>query len=191
MKLSIALLAAGRSTRFGGGKLDAPFRGKPLGRRALDAALEIGTVAIVVGDPAPLFALEAAERGEAILLPNPRAEEGLGTSVARAADHAAGAGADALLLLLADMPFITPATLAELARQPPSAVRHAGGQPGIPACVPASWFPDLQALEGDRGASALLRARPVRLIDIAQDELRDIDTKVELEELARRARGAP
>src|SRR3990167_9285242 len=108
--LAIALLAAGEARRFGGGKLDADLRGKRLGRHSLDAALALdqGPVLVVIGDPAPAFAREA---GDVELLVNRNAAEGLDTSVALAARHAAGQGAQALLLLAADMPRASQATL--------------------------------------------------------------------------------
>jgi len=190
--LAIAILAAGGGTRFGGGKLDAMLGGKRLGQYAVDAAQALGRPKIVVGKPIPDFASEALALGEATLLKNKRAEEGLGTSVALAAMQAAAAGADALLLLSADMPLVRPETLAALVEavgELPSCVRHPDGHAGIPACFPPAWFPRLAALEGDKGAGALLRDAEVTTIDTAQDELRDVDTVAELEKLAAELRG--
>ena len=49
----VAVLAAGRGTRFGGGKLEAICAGKPLGRWALDAVAEAGLEpGIVITGPA-------------------------------------------------------------------------------------------------------------------------------------------
>ena len=79
--LAIALLAAGKAERFGGGKLDADLNGKRLGQHALDAALalEQGPVLVVVGEPVPAFPHESRQ---ADLTQNSKASEGLGTSVA-------------------------------------------------------------------------------------------------------------
>ena len=185
--LAIALLAAGKASRFGGGKLDAELRGKRLGRHALDAALALdqGPVIVVIGDPVPVF---AAEVGHVELLANPHAADGLGTSVALAARHASEQGAMALLLLAADMPLVSATTLRRLidvcAPGVPSAVRHADGHPGIPACFPHDWFDALQELGEDRGAGALLRASDsVRGIAVPLEELVDIDTTQDLERL--------
>jgi len=178
--LAIALLAAGKASRFGGGKLDANLRGKRLGRHALDAAvaLDQGPVLVVTGDPVPAFATEAGALAE--VLPNPRASEGLGTSVADAARQAAEEGSLALLLLAADMPLVSEHTLRRLvdacAPGIPSAVRHTDGHPGIPACFPREWFEALQGLDGDRGAGALLRrADGMRTIAVPDRELADVD----------------
>jgi molybdenum cofactor cytidylyltransferase len=183
--LSIALLAAGEARRFGGGKLDAELRGKPLGRHALDAALALdqGPVLVVVGDPVPAF----VDGAQVELIANPHAAEGLGISVALAARHAEVSGALALLLLAADMPLVSSATLRRLvdtcAPDTPSAVRHVDGHPGIPACFPRTWFEALKALTGDQGAGKLLRGADARVLMIPESELVDVDTPQDLTQL--------
>lgn len=179
--LAIAILAAGSARRFGGGKLDADCGGKPLGQWALDAAQEVeGRLAVVVGPEAPAFA-EGRE-----LVVNPQAEEGLGTSAAVAARWAIATGADALLIVLADMPLTAGATLQAIAEGPlPAAAAWAGGKPGAPACFPASMFADLAVLQGEDGASRLLRGRrDVRLVEVSEEELRDVDRPEDLADVA-------
>lgn len=187
--LAIALLAAGSARRFGGGKLDADLAGKRLGRHALDAVLTLGCgkPLIVVGPEAAAFATEAQTEGLASPVVNSQALEGLGTSVAHAARHAGEAGAKKLLLLAADMPLVSAATLRaliEACANAPACVRHADGHPGIPACFPATSFAALAALGGDKGAGALLRSSEVKVLDIDPRELRDVDTLAELKKLA-------
>lgn len=189
--LHIAILAAGQSTRFGSNKLDAHFAGRPLGGFALDSALALDPerLTIIVAEPVPEFARRAADDGVVDLLLNPRAQEGISTSVALAASKAAAAGADALLLLLADMPFVAADTLRQLATAVapgrPAAVRHGDGKAGIPACFPRDHLPALQALQGDHGAAMLLRqSQNVTLIATGASELRDIDVPDDLDEAA-------
>lgn len=184
--LAIAILAAGKARRFGGGKLDAPLAGKPLGRWALDTARVLAPerLALVVGDPAPRFAREAG----CDLLVNHRAAEGLGTSAALAAGWAAESASDALLVLLADMPLIAPETLERLAGAAlaglPAAVAHSG-RPGAPAAFPMRLFPALQELTGDSGAAQVLRGLPgVLLTETTANELRDVDRPEDLSEIA-------
>lgn len=180
MSLAIAILAAGGATRFGGGKLDAPCAGKPLGQWALDAATAVphDRLAVVVSDPVPGFA-HGCE-----LLVNARAAEGLGTSAALAARWAAGY--DKLLVVLADMPLISPATLRKLAAaESPAAVAYPGGKPGAPGCFPAELFPQLEVLSGDNGAAQVLRCLSgLTLIDVPAGELRDVDRPEDLVEVA-------
>lgn len=186
--LAIVLLAAGKASRFGGGKVDADLHGTRLGRHSLDTALALdqGPVMVVVGEPVPSFVTEAAELVKP--LANPRVGEGLGTSVALAARYAETLGCMALLLLAADMPRVSEATLRRLvdacAPGKPSAVRHPDGRPGIPACFPRDWFTALQGLGGDSGAGALLRDAPTaRIIAVPASELADVDTRQDLEKL--------
>ena len=180
MSLAIALLAAGGAKRFGGGKLDADCAGKPLGRWALDAALGLPheRLAIVVGNPVPKFA-----QGCEVLV-NARATEGLGTSAALAAQWATGS--DALLILLADMPLVSTATLEKLVQAGgPAAVRYPGDKPGAPACFPAELFAALEALTGDSGAAHVLRGAPsLMLIQTLPEELRDVDRFEDLADVA-------
>lgn len=186
--LTIALLAAGRASRFGGGKLDADLRGKRLGRHALDTALALdqGAALVVVSEPVPAFAAEAGELAE--LLVNPHAADGLGTSVALAARHAEAQGSMALLLLAADMPLVSGTTLRRLvnacAPGMAAAVRHSDSYPGIPACFSREWFGRLQGLTGDQGAGKLLRGSDrVQAIAVPARELTDVDTARDLARL--------
>lgn len=186
-RITIAILAAGKAERFGGGKLDAELGNWPLGYYAVDAALdcELGQPLIVASEPVPLFASEADRRGRARLVLNPHANEGLATSVALAARMASEAGSGALLLMLADMPHVSASTLLELieacAPKKPAAVRYEAGHPGIPACFPADYFDALQQLKGDKGAGELLRrANHLALIDVPHSELADVDTEEDL-----------
>jgi molybdenum cofactor cytidylyltransferase len=185
--VTIAILAAGKAERFGGGKLDAELGSWPLGNYALDAALdcELGRPLIVAGDPPPLFASEADRRWRARLAINPHPDKGLASSVAIAAHAALEAGSEFLLLMLADMPHVSTATLLELVEaagpKKPAAVLHEAGHPGIPACFPRDYFDALRQLDGDKGAAELLRrAKHLALIHVPHSELADVDTEEDL-----------
>ncbi len=187
---ALALLAAGSASRFGGGKLDALLHGKPLARHALDTllALSMGKPQVVVAPQPPAFAERAAAEGLAELVINSRAETGLGSSVACAAKHAEQAGADVLLLCLADMPLVSLSTLSALLEGAetghPSATLHSGGKAGIPACFPRDWFPLLETLGGAEGAGSLLRqSAQTRLVRPESAELTDVDHKEDLTRL--------
>lgn len=186
-RLCVAIMAAGAARRFEGPKLDVEFRSKRLGRHVVDAALELEAqnLVIVVGDTCPEFAREAEAEGIAMLRFNPEARLGLARSIAVAARHAAKAGSEKLLLLLGDMPFVTPSTLRRLVGAAtvgcPSAALYPGGKAGIPVCLAADQFGDMLLLQGDRGAASYLSARPRCLkIDVPLHELRDIDTRTDL-----------
>lgn len=185
--VTIAILAAGSAERFGGGKLDAELGSWPLGNYALDAALdcELGRPLIVAGDPPPLFAGEADRRWRGRLLTNPDPARGLASSVAIAAHAAVDAGSEKLLLMLADMPHVSTATLLDLVAacgpKTPAAVLHEAGHPGIPACFPRDYFEALRQLKGDKGAGDLLRrAKHLALVEVPHSELADVDTPEDL-----------
>ena len=184
-KLAIAILAAGTGSRFGGHKLDAELAGRMIGTYAVEAAATLGVPKIVSSLPLPEFAAEAMACGEAQILKNKDAGEGLSASVALAAIQASAAGAHALLLVAADMPMVTAATLQKLADAVapgvPACASYGEGRPGIPACFPADWFAKLASLTGDQGAGMLLRdADSVTLIEVQHEELADVDTAKDL-----------
>ncbi|HET9628278.1 MAG TPA: NTP transferase domain-containing protein [Novosphingobium sp.] len=171
----IALLAAGRASRFGADKLSAPCAGAPLASHAVRALRGTGFDAICITAPGA----RPGWLGDKIAaIANPRAAEGLGTSVALAAREAQRRGAPLLLLQLADMPCVTTGLLLAVAAAGPlAACRYPSGRPGVPAMLPAARFAELAALAGDRGAAGLLAGDPaVALVDCPADELIDVDT---------------
>lgn len=182
----VAVLAAGRGSRFGGGKLDAPCGGRPLGSWTLDAVVEAGLPPglIVTQSETPKFAREA--KGWTIL-PNAQSETGLASSLACAARHALAKRAPALLVLLADMPLVPGQFLRDLAEAgAPAATTYPGGRPGVPALLPAYLFERLASLKGDRGATSLLATDPdTRWLAAEPDWLLDVDTPEELIEADR------
>ena len=174
----VAVLAAGRATRFGGAKLEAPCAGRPLGRWALDAVEEAGLKPglIVTGPEGVSFA-----EGWTKLI-NPQPEAGLASSLALAAQVALAGGARSLLVLLADMPLVAAAYLRELAATPPpAATRQADGRAGVPALLNHALMKKASGLTGDRGAAPLLRR--ARLLGPPAGSLFDVDTPADLAEV--------
>jgi len=181
----VAVLAAGRGTRFGGGKLEAMCAGKRLGRWSLDAiegaGLRPGT--IVTGPEGVTFA------GSWTVLVNPAPEAGLGSSLALAASGALDAGARSMLVLLADMPLVTAAYLRRLASaRAPAATRHPDGRPGVPGLLDRALMERAARLSGDRGAGPLLAG--ATLLDPPVGMLRDVDTPEDLASVERILRQA-
>ncbi len=176
----VAVLAAGRGTRFGGGKLEAACAGKSLGRWALDAVAEAGLApgVIVTGPEGVGF----AEGWTALVNPHP--EQGLGSSLALAAQAALDRGAQSLLVLLADMPLV-PADYVRVlaAASAPAATRQPDGRGGVPALLDRSLIGIAARLTGDRGAGPLLAGIP--LLDAPAGALHDVDTAEDLAEVER------
>ena len=160
-RIHALVLAAGSGSRFGGGKLMAPWRGGVLLDGALDAAFAapVDAVHVVVGADLAIGA-HARARGAEIVEAQDHAL-GLSASL-RAGVAALPEGAAGVLVFLGDMPRVPHAILAPLVEAIASgavaAVPVFEGMIGNPAALSASLFPQLLALEGDRGARALIES---------------------------------
>jgi molybdenum cofactor cytidylyltransferase len=169
-RVMAVLLAAGRGERFGGDKLSASFRGRPLGTHAAEtlAAIPFAAHLAVTGpsavDLAALgFDCRAAPPGAAMSV-------SLKLGVAAAAETAC----DACLIMLADMPLVPAAHIHALlaAHDGMLTATLSDGRRMVPALIARAAFPLVATLTGDQGARALLRdaagvaAPPEWLVDI-------------------------
>ena len=151
------ILAAGAGHRMGGPKALLSYQGETLLRRAARAALGAGCAPVlaVVGDWDPGLGGLAVQT-----LVNPEATEGMASSI-RIGVAALPPEAEAVLILGVDQPVVDSVLLRHLldlsAADParPAACAYAGTL-GIPAVLPQRLFGDLMALQGDRGAKAIL-----------------------------------
>lgn len=178
----VAVLAAGLASRFGGGKLDAECAGKPLGRWALDAVAVAGFPpgVIIVGPRPPAFTC-AAEGWTC--LTNPAPEQGLGHSVAIACQQAQ-AQSRGVLLVLADMPLVTPDHLRDLCSGPSSAATvYPDKRAGVPAYIAPGDIGIFTSLGEDSGAAKLFPGLDtLALYDPAPSTLLDVDDARSLDE---------
>jgi molybdenum cofactor cytidylyltransferase len=184
MTVAALLLAAGRSSRFGtADKLVASLGGVPLALRAARTLLEVPVAArfIVMGEArfdCPGFETVA----------NPEPEAGLSLSIAMGIAAAESVGAHAVLIALADMPFVTREHYARILafhRGRSSRATSSNGESTMPpALFGGDWFGELKMLAGDRGAQSLLSAADIVKAD--PDELLDIDRVDDLEVARRR-----
>lgn len=184
-RVAAIVLAAGRSTRMGGpNKLLAPLAGRPLVRRAVEAACASRAAAVIVvtGHEAP--AVRATLGGLPVrFVHSPDYAEGLSTSLAAGLDGLAG-DIEAAAVLLGDMPMVTSAMIDRLieAHQPARgaliALSTSGGQRGNPVLWSRRFFPELKAVQGDTGGRALLAAYPEAIVEVEQGEAAalDVDT---------------
>lgn len=172
-----AVLAAGRSRRFGGDKLLHVFDGRPLGDHIAITLANLPLLQRIAVCPpdAPARREIYSARGF-VVLDNPQPDRGMGSSLAFAAQHAAVIGADALLVCLADMPHVPATHLLGLLAQA-SLDRNAATEVGELRCPPVAFgaraLPKLARLSGDRGARSLLAAAIV--VPAAADTVRDYD----------------
>jgi molybdenum cofactor cytidylyltransferase len=183
--LAIALLAAGSSRRFGGDKLLSDFRGQPLVSHAASALIAFPAalhVAIVRPDDVRLGTIL---KGHGFALhQNLDHQRGLSRSIHCAVERAEDAGCDALLIALADMPFVTTQHVENmLAHYDPDKIltTTAGDVLSPPALFPKVHWPALLQSDGDRGAGALLKQ--AQRIETDPKTLADVDTPEMLDAL--------
>lgn len=173
------LLAAGHSRRFGPtNKLLATLRGIALVDHAARAmrASGVDVLLAVVSDDA----VAARLNGFDIVRP-PEPVPAQSDSLRAGVAAAALSGSDRVLIALGDMPFVTSkhlrAVMAQCDDTIPSATTD-GTRPTPPACFPRIAFGALLALNGDRGAGAMLADLPDdALVRAPTGMLRDLDTR--------------
>ncbi|MCP9222090.1 NTP transferase domain-containing protein [Erythrobacter sp. LQ02-29] len=144
--LLTVLLAAGAARRFGGGKLDAPVAGRPLGTWSAIALQRLpASGRLIVVPPTPPAFVDALEGWD--IATNPMPERGIGGSIAIAARHAAAYGFERMVVALADMPLVPSDHFAALADGDAIAfTRYPDGSPGVPAAFPQRRFAALAEL---------------------------------------------
>ncbi|MEX6509083.1 NTP transferase domain-containing protein [Jiella sp. M17.18] len=188
--VDIVVLAAGRSSRMGGpNKLLATFDGVPLVRRSVTTALgakNARTVRVVTGHMAAEIAgvltglpVETVE--------NPAYAEGLSTSLK--AGFAACAGADGVMVMLADQPLLTAADLdrliAAFTGEGSAAIVAASdrGRRRNPVILSCAFDEDIAVLSGDIGAAPIIAAHPDALteVELGAAAGTDVDTPEALE----------
>ena len=186
MTVAGILLAAGEGRRFGADKLMHPLAdGTPIAvhsARNLVQAMP-GAIAVVRSARSELARRLSAEGLAVVECAD--AAEGMGRTLA--AGVRASRDATGWVVALADMPFVRPQTLRAVAQALGDgaaivALTH-GGRRGNPVGLSASYFDELAALAGDRGARDILRRDAAAVRQIETDDpgvLRDIDTPRDL-----------
>ena len=178
--IAVALLAAGQSVRFGSDKLLAEIDGEPLGLKAANTLMNLGfghhfAVCRTDGD----LAAHYARLGLTVII-NDEPKRGQAHSLHLAVEGAIATEAKALLVILADMPFVSSAHLMALvAAFEGSITASTNGQTSMPPAIfPREDWPDLLATSGDAGARGLLTN--AKLVAASCEELRDIDVGADL-----------
>ena len=179
--IALVLLAAGKGSRFGGGKLAALLGGKPV---ALHAAAMLGAMPFacrfaVVSPQTPDL---GAHGFISLPLDPPGALQSRSLAIGVLAAQAAGARA--VMVALADMPLITAVHIEALAASFDGNLiaSSAAGRMMPPAIFAASHFAALTTLVGDRGAGSLLADAPS--LPLSPSEALDIDLAKDLTKAA-------
>jgi molybdenum cofactor cytidylyltransferase len=179
--VAAVVLAAGGGSRFEGSehKLLAPFRGRPLVRWALDAAVAAGLdeVAVIVG----AVDLGAVVPEGVCVIENPGWASGQASSLQAAVSWALGRDHEAVVVGLGDQPLVpSSAWAAVVGSASPVAVATFDGQRRPPVRLDRSVW-SLLPTAGDEGARVLMKERPdlVREV-VCEGQSADIDNEEDL-----------
>ncbi len=183
-RIAAIVLAAGLSSRMGSNKLLQEWRGKPLLRWAVEAALASQAEPVIVVTGHEAAKIEAALSGLGVkFVHNAQFHEGLSTSL-KTGLSAVPSTADGALVLLGDMPQINAGLIDRMI----AAFSPADGRSiciamhqqrrGNPVLWARRFFPEIEGLAGDAGAKTLLDVHEELVCEIDADSgvLRDIDT---------------
>jgi len=179
--ISAIILAAGRSTRFGG------IKQLLLLDRVLEnvRAARLDDVVVVLGAHAEEIRAKVAFDRERIVI-NPDYARGMSTSI-QAGLRALPEAAEAAMIVLGDQPFVAPSTMnllidEYLRTRPAAVVPVYRGTRGNPVIVGKSLFGEMMSIEGDVGFRPILASRPAEACALSVDDpgvVNDIDTPIQ------------
>ena len=181
-RFGVILLAAGRGSRFGGGKLAADLGGVPCVWHVarMLAECRFGTMVAICAPDTPDLTQFGFER-----LPLEPPGAPLSQSITLGVEALAGRGCDAMLMALGDMPLVPRSHIQALAAgfDGNRMATRAAGVNMPPALFGVEHFPGLMQLAGDKGARDLIADAPA--VDLDADRALDIDTRENLEKAER------
>ncbi len=185
--LSAIILAAGLSSRFGKPKLLLPLNGKSLIRwtaeRVADSARsQFNELIVVVGWEAAAV-LRELEGLDIRTIFNPRFAVGMSTSLI-AGLQAMTPENDGAMIFLGDQPLVSPEVVCSMIAtfrksEQPIVVPVYNGVRGNPVLFSTSLFPELMAVEGDKGGRDVVMRSQERVATVAFPSgplAKDIDT---------------
>ena len=189
MRLACLVTAAGSGSRFGMDKLMLPVSGQPMGIHALDTLrLDAFSLRVLVTSKDKGYLMDAAkERGFEVVI-NPAPERGMSSSVRLGTEYILTTGEyDGILYAVADQPNLSASTVEKLIdafEREPACIwaPEAEGKRGNPVIFPASLFPELVQISGDKGGRRVIAAHRdlLRTVQVPARELKDIDRKEDM-----------
>jgi molybdenum cofactor cytidylyltransferase len=189
--ISGLILGAGASQRFGPPKQLLPFRGTTMLGWVVEQAqraASLDEVVVVLGRAAPQV-LEQVVLGTARVVENPGFGEGCSSSY-RAGLGALNSETAAVMIILGDLPGVTPEIINQLAeawreQEAPIALCSYEGRKGHPMIFARAMFPQLLELHGDKAAWKLVDANAalVQEVHFTLPYPDDINTREDFEQL--------
>jgi molybdenum cofactor cytidylyltransferase len=189
--ISGLILGAGASQRFGPPKQLLPFRGTTMLGWVVEQAQRaagLDEVVVVLGRAADQV-LEQVPLGTARVVENPVFGEGCSSSY-RAGLGALNSETAAVMIILGDLPGVTPEIINRLAeawreQEVPIALCSYEGRKGHPMIFARAMFPQLLELHGDKAAWKLVDANSalVQEVHFTLPYPDDINTREDFEQL--------
>ena len=184
-KIGCVIMASGLGKRFGGNKLMADFRGKPMIQCALDATAGLFSKRVVVTRHESVSALCREQNVDVVLHDLPHRSDTVRLGLEALGDL------DCCMFLPGDQPLLRRETVAMLLEtwksNPDCMIRPAfEDSEGSPVLFPAWTFPELKNLPEGKGGGVVIKNHPHELIRISLSdpvELADADTPETLERL--------
>ena len=163
MNIGIILLAAGSSTRMGQPKQLLDIAGKPLIAHAIDIALQTDAtnLVVVLGANPGLFLRKTRDLRLHYVV-NENWQRGMGSSLKAGLNHLfrLSPDTDAVLVMVADQPLVTPNHLTSLMTsindKHQIAASHYNETIGVPVAFGKIAFPELFNMEDQTGAKKIL-----------------------------------
>ena len=187
------VLAAGESSRYGQCKQLVEINGSSLVQLAVNRLLALfppDRINIVVGASSQAVARAFSDL-PVNAVHNEHWQTGLASSL-KAGINSLEPGCRAVMATLCDQALVTEEHLRRLLDQwlaDPCEITASGyaGTIGTPAIIPAEFYPQVLALEGDAGAKSILKSNPERVRTIAIPEAEfDLDVPADLEKLKKK-----
>lgn len=181
MRIGAVVLAAGKASRFGSPKQLLEINGETLIDRACHTALEAGCrpVLRLLGAHADMIQERPCPADVETFI-HAGWEEGMGSSLAAGVSRLLERcpELDAVFVLLTDQPMVTTGLLKTMEAELQSAsivwCEHSNAK-GPPALFARKHFQELQALQGDRGAKAVVANHQAAIVPF-MDAAWDIDS---------------
>jgi molybdenum cofactor cytidylyltransferase len=189
VRVAAIVLAAGGSARMGQPKQLLPIGDRPMVRHVTEAIMAVGLAQVVVVTGANAEAVTAALAGLPVdIVLNEFWAEGMSSSI-HTGLRALRPEIQAALLVLGDQPALTPEVLELLvaryrATKASIIVPFYRGQRGNPVLFDREMFPELLAVQGDRGGRLLVKRHrgEVERVDLEDPAvIMDIDSPQDYE----------
>jgi molybdenum cofactor cytidylyltransferase len=196
-RIGAVILAAGMSSRMGETKQLLRLGGQTLLEHVLENVRAVVSEAVLVLGHAAEAVRKGIATGNVKVVVNHAYRKGMGSSL-RAGISVLPAEIDAALIVLADQPFVRPATLTSLMDR----YRNSSAQivipmyrgfRGNPVLLDRSVFPEVMELSGDIGCRAIFGNHLEGIVKLPVDDpgiLIDVDSKEDFEKLKEFSKGA-